>query len=418
MDKEGITAAFSGLSTEWKKLLGVDLRTQLIDSIYNVNKHMASRGLSADKLTPAPHMVFHWARLCPFNRVKVVLLGQDPYIGPGEAMGLSFSTYSKKLPPSLRNIYNCLGISSDSGDLTEWARQGVLLLNSGLTTVLGESKAHVGFWAAYTDKLISLISQANPSAIFILLGNDAKAKQGLINTSCTVLSWGHPSPLNTANRTDTPQNFRYCDCFKRTNEILVNANKTPIDWNIFGQTVYPRAAITGDLESPIRSDIIYIFADGGCTGNGFANAKASYGFFVVQGKLIIEGCAKVPEKNLGTKYTVSNNRGELLAIYNGLLAARSLYGNILVVSDSRYSIDCITQWARKWFDDPETLAKKKNTDIIGDILKLIDKYTSENISIEFKHINSHTQMPDDPVELFYWRGNDIVDKKCTSVIQS
>ena len=165
--------------------------------------------------------------------MKVVILGQDPYHGPGQAMGLSFSVPADvPVPPSLKNIFK--EIESDLGirmsgcpDLRKWAEQGVLLLNAVLTVRCGEPASHsrIG-WQEFTDAVIRYLSDNREGIVFLLWGNYARSKKNLIDTSRhTVLEAAHPSPLARGA-------FFGCRHFSRTNEILTAEGKTPIDWQL------------------------------------------------------------------------------------------------------------------------------------------------------------------------------------------
>jgi len=178
--------------------------------------------------------IFNAFNTTPFNNVKVVILGQDPYHGKGQAHGLSFSVPNEvKTPPSLVNIFKeidrDLGIQNhDKGDLTNWAKQGVLLLNSTLTVRKNEAGSHQNKgWEEFTDKVISTISKLKNGVIFLLWGKVAKDKQKLINKNKHhILMSSHPSPLSAY------RGFLGCSHFSVCNEILKNQNKTEINWKL------------------------------------------------------------------------------------------------------------------------------------------------------------------------------------------
>lgn len=179
---------------------------------------------------PAP-LIFNAFEQCPFDRVRVVILGQDPYHGPGQAMGLSFSVADDvAAPPSLRNILNEVwsqtGAPRGSNDLTRWARQGVLLLNTTLTVDAGAPLSHRGRgWEQFTDTVISRISEHRPGVVFMLWGSHAISKRPLIDTSrhC-VLTSAHPSPLS-AHR-----GFMGNGHFTAANEWLARRGEEPVSW--------------------------------------------------------------------------------------------------------------------------------------------------------------------------------------------
>ena len=182
---------------------------------------------------PPGSMIFKAFELTPVDSVKVVILGQDPYHGPGQAMGLSFSVPSNvPAPPSLKNIFR--EISADLGirmsgnpNLEPWARQGVLLLNTSLTVQSGMANSHsrIG-WGEFTDAVIKYISDNCEGVVFLLWGRFAQSKKSLIDQSKHhVLEAAHPSPLAGGA-------FFGCRHFSKTNKILVEEGKTPINWQL------------------------------------------------------------------------------------------------------------------------------------------------------------------------------------------
>lgn len=182
---------------------------------------------------PGP-LIFNAFNLTPFDKVKVVILGQDPYHGPGQAHGLSFSVPDGvPFPPSLQNIFkelhDDLGIPvATSGNLEKWAREGVLLINASLTVRAGQAASHANHgWEQFTDAAIRALSEQREHLVFILWGNYAIAKQVLIDSSKhLILKSVHPSPLS-AHR-----GFFGCHHFSQTNNYLIENNITPINWNL------------------------------------------------------------------------------------------------------------------------------------------------------------------------------------------
>lgn len=186
--------------------------------------------------TVFPHMnnIFNALKYTAYEDVKAVILGQDPYHGEGQAHGLCFSVQKGiQPPPSLKNIFkelnSDLGIAEPNhGELTAWAKQGVLLLNTVLTVRKGQANSHRGMgWEIFTDKIIELLNVREKPIVFILWGNPAKAKSKLItNPKHYILSTVHPSPLSAYN------GFFGCKHFSKTNEILHSIGSSPIDWNL------------------------------------------------------------------------------------------------------------------------------------------------------------------------------------------
>ena len=182
---------------------------------------------------PPGRQIFRAFELTPLPEVKVVILGQDPYHGYGQAMGLCFSVpEGVPAPPSLKNIFkeieDDLGIRmSGSPDLEPWARQGVLLLNAILTVRSGEAASHSAIgWQPFTDAVIRCISERCEGVVFLLWGNFARSKRALIDTSRHyVLEAPHPPPLARGA-------FFGCRHFSQTNQLLVRQGKTPINWQL------------------------------------------------------------------------------------------------------------------------------------------------------------------------------------------
>ena len=182
---------------------------------------------------PPGRQIFRAFELTPFDQVKVVILGQDPYHNPGQAEGLSFSVpHGVPAPPSLKNIYK--EIESDlgvpvrkDGSLENWARQGVFLLNAILTVEAGRAASHAGIgWAPFTDAVIHTLSEQREGLVFLLWGNFARSKKALIDTSRhTVLEAAHPSPLAGGA-------FFGCRHFSKANAALSARGLQPIDWTI------------------------------------------------------------------------------------------------------------------------------------------------------------------------------------------
>lgn len=217
------------VKTNWRNIL-LKFDTKELDKFLTEEKEKFDDIL--DIYPPEP-LIFNAFRHFDFEDTKVVIIGQDPYINPGQAMGMSFSVPSgEPLPPSLRNIFQeietDLGISMKerSGDLTPWAKQGVLLINAALTTLQGKSNRHQKKWEKYTDKIIKYISDHGKDIVFILWGNNAKSKKSLIDLDKHHIVEGvHPSPLS-ANR-----GFFGSEPFSKTNAILKKIGKEPIDWS-------------------------------------------------------------------------------------------------------------------------------------------------------------------------------------------
>jgi len=183
---------------------------------------------------PDKHDIFNALKFTSYDDVKVVIIGQDPYHGPNQAHGLSFSVQPKvQIPPSLLNMYKELKADlgcfiPNNGYLVPWAEQGVLLLNAVLTVREGQANSHRNKgWEKFTNKVIQLLNEREEPIIFLLWGNNAKEKGELItNKHHFILTTVHPSPLSAS------RGFFGCRHFSKTNEILRDLGKEPIDWQI------------------------------------------------------------------------------------------------------------------------------------------------------------------------------------------
>lgn len=230
-EKEAILAKVR-MPEDWKAALADELTSDNMDNIRAFLKQEYQAGKTI--YPPAP-LMFNAFDLTPLSKVKVVILGQDPYHGPGQAMGLSFSvpkTIPK--PPSLNNLLKEMATDigtqySAHGDLTHWAQQGVLLLNSSLSVEAGEANSHQSKgWEQFTDAVIDVINEQTNHTVFILWGSKAKSKGKFIDTNRhLILTAVHPSPL-AANR----GGFFGSKPFSKANDYLEQYGKAPIDWQL------------------------------------------------------------------------------------------------------------------------------------------------------------------------------------------
>lgn len=186
-----------------------------------------------DAYLPRDEFIFRAFHATPLPSLKIVIMGQDPYPKKGDAMGMSFSTWrDNKIPASLSNIYKELKEEYKDefkipyhGDLTEWANQGVLLLNKCLTVTENAPKSHGELWTPFINKVVRHILKHNPRVIFVLWGRQAQSMESILG-SATVLKAGHPSSRNLKG------SFLGCGHFKQINEILIKEGKEPINWQI------------------------------------------------------------------------------------------------------------------------------------------------------------------------------------------
>ena len=213
----------------WKEAL----REEFLSEYFVKIKENLLAAKAREIVYPPGNLIFNAFNLTPFERVRAVILGQDPYHGAHQAMGLSFSVpRGVRIPPSLVNIYkeikSDLGISEpESGDLSYWAKQGVLLLNASLSVGANRANSHSGFgWQIFTDAVIKILSARRQNLVFMLWGNFAKAKSALIDAQRhLILTAAHPSPLAGGA-------FFGCKHFSRCNEYLRAHGLGEIDWDL------------------------------------------------------------------------------------------------------------------------------------------------------------------------------------------
>ncbi len=216
----------------WSKVLDVEFQKSYFSDI---KSFLVKEKTAGQKIYPPGSQIFNAFDTTPFDQVKVVVIGQDPYHGPKQAMGLCFSV-SREIPkpPSFENIFKELKTDlnlpiPNHGDLTKWAQQGVFLLNASLTVRAHQANSHKSIgWHTFTDAVIKILSDQREGLIFLLWGGFAKKKASLIDSSKHhVLTSGHPSPLS-ANKGYWFGNKH----FSKTNELLQQNGQTPIDWTV------------------------------------------------------------------------------------------------------------------------------------------------------------------------------------------
>lgn len=216
------------ISEEWDEVL----KEEFSSKTYLELREFLKKEYSTKTVFPDMYNIFYALKLTSLKDIKVVILGQDPYHEQGQAMGLSFSVPNGvKIPPSLVNIFKEIkseyGYELNTGDLTGWAKQGVLLLNAVLTVREGVANSHKDKgWEFFTDAVVKKVSDLTSGVVFILWGANARKKSFLIDKSKhLILESAHPSPLSAYN------GFFGCGHFKKANEYLSSVGKTQIDWS-------------------------------------------------------------------------------------------------------------------------------------------------------------------------------------------
>lgn len=226
------------LHADWKERLASEFEMPYFrELVAFIN---AERTSKPDSIFPSDKNVFAALNTCPFDQVKVVILGQDPYPTKGHAVGLSFAVDSSvtPLPKSLQNIYKELAADLQTtppttGDLTNWANQGVLLLNSVLTVEEGNPTSHAKKgWEQFTSKIISLLNSEKSGIVYLLWGKNAHEKAKEVNAIANfVLKTSHPSPLGYTKSGMDFISFKGSNPFSKTNRYLLENNRTTIDWS-------------------------------------------------------------------------------------------------------------------------------------------------------------------------------------------
>lgn len=358
-------------------------------------------------VTPPIDKVFEAFKYVSITGIKCVIIGQDPYPTLGAANGLAFSVnHGNPIPDSLRAIFKCLARSGlrperafTSGDLRPWAVQGVLLLNTALTTIVGESKSHASIWKPYIRELIEEICRKNHECgrriPFMMWGNEAQKYADVVRHYNHVpLTWTHPSPLSD-NKLPIGERFRMCTHFEMCRGIV---------WD----NLAPIIALT----------------DGSCPLNGNVNARASFAVILGGGpfnKTIIRGEVQPCEYQYDGKVSptqarikASNNRGELMGLiiaFHALIKVCAL-GDVEVVSDSDISIKTLLEWLPARLSRG-TQSELKNLDLVMIAWKLFNMLKAQAHSVTLTHVRSHQKPPPEdasPRDKFIHLGNALADK--------
>ncbi len=366
MDSEKI---FNHISPEWDDIIQKDDFLETYARVPDI------------EIFPPEELLLNAFRYTTPSKLKVVILGQDPYPSPNYACGLSFSC-NCAIPASLKNIYKAIDpeYKWTNGCLKHWAIQGILFLNCSLSTIPFKSNVHSHIWRNYTDKLIERISSNTSNILFLLWGNFAKDKAKLINGH-KILTYTHPSPLGD-NRLPSEKKFMNCPHFK---EIL----KT-----------YPNFTF--------KKINIRIYTDGACKGNNTkTNRIGGYGVYITTYE---GGCfthsiyGRLSEKILPT-----NNRAEIMAMIKAFQWIKNMdfhpdNVDFDIYTDSELLFKTITKFMVNWdMNDPNP--SFKNPDMIRILYRFNNYLAKKNYNIKFYHIRGHQK--DTTIEAI---GNNMADK--------
>lgn len=343
----------------------------------------AMKNIDSENISPREDQIFNFARYCDLQDIKVVILGQDPYPNPKHAHGLSFSSLDKKIPQSLKNIFKSLINSGlmdkmpNNPNLVTWAKQGVLMMNVGLTTRKGKRGSHIKLWRPITIDIIKLISRLNQPVCFMLWGAYAQdlEKHISLENGSIILKSAHPSPMSQ-NRLADPDKFINCCHFEMANEFLKNNGVRPIEWN------------TNNM-----SHVVY--TDGSTTDNGKSTAKGGYCAHFASGPLknlqLYGKLTSVPRYGLIFREVQwpTNIRSEGMAIIMALERIISFghWDDVTVVTDCKFWINVFNEWYDDWVRSPTDLLSRKNSDLLERVGR-IKKIMGDSLVID--HVYSHT----------------------------
>jgi uracil-DNA glycosylase len=368
-----------------------------------------------ENCTPPPELWFEWARLTSIDNIKIIIIGQDPYPTYGTAHGLAFSALNT-YPDSLRNIFKCLEYNKliknhkeTNTSLISWAEQGVLLLNTSLSTEINKRRAHYDLWNEYMQKILVRILQYHIDSGLIIMcwGKDAQNLISKITNNVRhkfhILEWCHPSPLNGTK-------FYSCNHFNYANELLIKLDKTPINW----ASIENKNIIKSEDIKIENINTISIFTDGSAVGKygknkKDVNCKGGYSAIfigLINGELL---------GNLDTsKYFASNIRAEGQAFISALDKCLNILQEktqINIYSDSEFWIKMILEYMPKWPIDKFT--KKENSDLTIKLWNLWKEINLKHI-IKLYHIYSHNKSglkeSTNPDDQFKYINNERADK--------
>ncbi len=461
-----------GISDAWLPIIQTDDLTDIHRAVLHLTP--------GDKLCPPIAQWFNWARILDNpDRIRVVIVGMDPYPQRKNAHGLAFSSLSS-VPQSLRNIFRCLVQSNlmvdinVSGDLTTWAEQGVLLVNAYLSTEVGVPGKHAKLWRPYMPRVIAKISdfgiEHGRSYCFLLWGKDAQKLQTYINADHhNVMTWLHPSPM--AQISASPEDkFINCDHFLRVNEHLVNMGESPINWQLVPAAPKSKAkgkrgatkvnkpvvgrirsvdsvdvadpadpvdvadpvnvadpvdpansaniANSGEPANLIIKTVEKIFTDGACTNNGKRNARGAYAAIFVEGQWVGKTlCGGLPSCDVAD----SNIRAEGWAIAKVLeFLRRADWQECEIYTDSEFWVKMVYDYMPKW--SPATFRKKKNPDLTTHVWGLWSTINALKHPIKLVWVPAHNKRGGrnsaDAYTKWCHDNNDAVDKLATATCQN
>jgi len=420
--------SLKNIPTEWEKILFTRKARKLLTKIYVKIQNCVND--PEENLSPKAEDIFNFAKLTPLDKISIVIIGQDPYPDKNHAHGLSFSSLNTTIPSSLKNIFKCLIKQKfikkmpKNSNLTIWARRGVLLLNSALTTKFKSRNAHQEIWCKYTDVLIKNLcdyySKKNKTLIFMLWGNNAQNKSKVIyaknddnddsdsdSTEHIVLRYIHPSPMAQSNNKSL--NFINCPNFREANEIIKEEHKL-------------KKTNISEIVWSFRKKKIIIYTDGSAFPNeDRPKAKNGYACLFTQGvfeNLVIKGSSEkfIIHPLTKKKMCSTAQRAEGTAIWKALIKCNTLsydkWDEIEIITDSKHWMDMLLIFIPGWIRKNMDFEDKKVPDITKGMWKEWSKL-QKNGYINIRHINSHKKLDDvekNSQEACDIQNNDTVDQ--------
>lgn len=385
---------------DWKEvLIGSKKRSKMLKEV------LSNIVGDIDKLRPNPKEIFAFTKYISIKNIRAVILGQDPYPNK-HACGIAFSSEERSEPQSWLPIKKALQAQNLLGDhigadLRAWEMQGILLINTSLTTIEGAPKSHSSYWESYVNCILSHLvdkldlRMGSKTVCWLLWGADAKSKSDIIKSSTygthKVLTWCHPSPQVSYNKDkDDPKNFIHCDHFSKVVKITSSEWDMPVNWR----------AISEDIEC---------FTDGSTYPNRkCAEANSGYAVFFTKGP--IAGLT-IAGRIDNTEIFTTNIRAEgqaFISALQKLLELPDIWESATIFLDCEFYIKLVNEYLPAW-KEKGTIDEKKNPDINKKIKKLLAELDSDGKKITLQHVRSHQDEPEDPVEHYKWEHNKYVD---------
>ena len=422
-----IEDSLNNIPIEWEKIL---FKKNCRKKLFKIYSHIQNTlDDPEENLSPDSKYIFNFAKLTPLDKINIVIIGQDPYPNKNHAHGLSFSSLDKKIPGSLLNIFKCLVKQKfikkipKRPDLTIWAKRGVLLLNSALTTIDSKRNSHQKIWSIYTDivikNLCNYFQKKNRTLIFMLWGDNARKKSYIINLNSydsgsddsdnnnhIVLEYRHPSPQ--AQFCEDKLKFINCPHFKEVNEILKSEYKD-------GRATMPK------MSWKLKKKKTVIYTDGSAYPNkDISSAKNGYSCIFTDGvleKLAIYGSSEkfVLHPLSNKKMCSTSTRAEGTAICKALAKCNTLsydkWDEIEIVTDSKHWMDMLLIWMPNWIKNDIDFDIKKVPDITKEMWKEWNELNKKGHVI-IRHINSHKKIEsaENSQEEYDIQNNDIADQ--------